>query len=103
VADRLFRLGQSQRQLAHFADQPLRLNLARDQIGEASRVELVFGDEYPRGQRVCGIARAGRNRDLAENGAFIEIGGNEVDGAARMGIACIQRALVGVEASVFRQ
>jgi hypothetical protein len=59
--------------------------------------------QHPGGQRVGGVAGQHRHAGLAQDRAGIQVGGHLMHGAAGLGVARLQRALVGVQAGVFRQ
>ena len=63
----------------------------------------MFCRKYPRGQVFFGIIFQNRNHGLAQNGAFIHLGADEMDGAAGKSHARRQGAGMGVEAFEGRQ
>src|SRR3546814_3403530 len=56
--------GQRQRKVAHAAEQIARGAFARDIGGEGRRIELMLGDQHPRGEAVRRVA--GQDRDRSE-------------------------------------
>ena len=103
MAHHLVGLGQGEGHRADLPGQPLRITIPGNQRGEAARIKLVLGDQYAGGEGVGRVSGQDRHRGLPQNWPLIEIGGDEVNGAAAMAVARLQRAVVGVEAGVFGQ
>ena len=66
------------------------------EVGYGLRQQLVFDFQHARGQGVGGIGIVDGYGALGDDGAAIELGSNEVHGAAREAAAFVDGALVGV-------
>jgi hypothetical protein len=73
-----------------------RRQLAHGQGPQRTRIKAVLFYQNPRGQRFGGVVRQNRNAGLFHNRAAIQLGGDQMHAAASLGIARIQRALMGV-------
>ena len=77
--------------------------IASGKIGYSLRQQLMFDFQHTRGQGVGGVGIVYGHGALGDDGAAIELGGNEVHGAAREAAAFVDGALVGVQAGEGRQ
>ena len=68
------------------------------EVGHGLRQQLVFDFQHACGQGVGGVGIVYGHGALGDDGATIELGGNEVYGAAREAAAFVDGALVGVRA-----
>ena len=68
------------------------------EVGHGLRQQLVFDFQHARGQGIGGVGIVYGHSALGDDGATIELGGNEVYGAAREAAAFVDGALVGVQA-----
>ncbi len=68
------------------------------EVGHGLRQQLVFDFQYSRGQGIGGVEIVYGHGALGDDGTAIELGGNEVHGAAREAAAFVDGALVGVQA-----
>src|SRR5690606_37828914 len=67
------------------------------------RVDQVFLAVYPLGQAFDGVVSRHRYHSLYDQWAAIEFLSHEVDAAAMLGVACLQRPTVGMQAFVLGQ
>jgi uncharacterized membrane protein YbaN (DUF454 family) len=67
------------------------------------RIKPVFLRQHAGGKGFGGVARQDRNAGLSKDRAGIEFGGDQMDRGAGLGIARVERALMGVQAGIFRQ
>ena len=72
--------------------------IAGGEVGHGLRQQLMFDFQHTRGQGVGGVGIVYGHGALGDDGAAIELGGNEVHGAAREAAAFVDGALVGVQA-----
>ncbi len=68
------------------------------EVGHGLRQQLMFDFQHTRGQGIGGVEIVYGHGALGDDGAAIELGGNEVYGAAREAAAFVDGALVGVQA-----
>ena len=103
VGEFLGRRRQVQRQAAHAGEQGFGALVCRNPIGEHARVELVFGILDARCETVGRVAGQHLDAGLAQYGPVIQFGGDDMDGAAGLGLARGQHGFVGVQALVLGQ
>lgn len=68
------------------------------EVGHGLRQQLVFDFQHARGQGIGSIGIVYGHGALGDDGAAIELGGNEVHGAAREAAAFVDGALMGMQA-----
>ena len=89
--------------VAQLGKKVLRIAGPGHEFGEHARVELMFGNQNPRRERIGGVAGQDRHPRLAEQRAVIELRRDEVDADAAVAVAIGDRLLVGVQPLVFGQ
>ena len=72
--------------------------IAGGEVGHGLRQQLVFDFQHACGQSIGGVGIVYGYSALGDDGAAIELGSNEVHGAAREAAAFVDGALVGVQA-----
>ena len=83
--------------------QQQRLAVASSKAAQYGRIKLVFQREHPRRQRFSGVFGGDLKAGLPEDRPIIQRRCDLMDSTAVARITCIQRALVRVQAFVFRQ
>lgn len=68
------------------------------EVGHGLRQQLVFDFQHARGQGIGSIGIVYGHGALGDDGTAIELGGNEVHGAAREAAAFVDGALMGMQA-----